>query len=81
MGARDAYLWILHGNARAERFYRRNQFQPDGVELSCGPTWYYRSMFRMVREGPAVPVREGQDVRLTPEVEDQPGYSPRIRSS
>lgn len=46
---RDAYLWILHGNARAERFYRRNGFSPDGAEMSCGSTWFHRSMFRMVR--------------------------------
>lgn len=44
-----AYLWILRGNPRAERFYRRNGFEPDGAELSCGPTWFHRPMFRMVR--------------------------------
>jgi GNAT superfamily N-acetyltransferase len=49
IGPADAYLWILHGNPRAERFYRRNGFVPDGVELSCGPTWFHRTMFRMVR--------------------------------
>jgi GNAT superfamily N-acetyltransferase len=51
VGDRDAYLWILHGNVRAERFYRRNAFAPDGAEMSCGPTWFHRSMFRMVRRG------------------------------
>ena len=49
VGGRDAYLWILGGNARAERFYRRNGFRPDGVQLLCGPTWFYRPQFRMVR--------------------------------
>jgi GNAT superfamily N-acetyltransferase len=50
---RDAYLWILYGNHRAERFYRRNGFRPDGVELGCGPSWFHRPMFRMVRIRPA----------------------------
>lgn len=49
VGGNDAYLWILRGNARAERFYRRNSFTADGAEISCGPTWFYRPMFRMVR--------------------------------
>jgi GNAT superfamily N-acetyltransferase len=49
VGERDAYLWILNGNARAERFYRRNGFVPDGVTINCGPTWFHRPMFRMVR--------------------------------
>src|SRR3712207_2176247 len=35
---RETYLWILHGNARADRFYRRHGFGPDGGELSCGPS-------------------------------------------
>ena len=49
VGDRDAYLWILHGNARAERFYRRNGFTAEDVVLSCGPTWFSRTMFRMLR--------------------------------
>jgi GNAT superfamily N-acetyltransferase len=53
VGDRDAYLWILCGNPRAERFYRRNGFLPDGVEMSCGPTWFERPMFRMLRHGGA----------------------------
>jgi GNAT superfamily N-acetyltransferase len=49
IGDHEACLWILHGNRRAQRFYLRNGFCPDGVELSCGPTWFDRRMFRMVR--------------------------------
>lgn len=45
------YLWILHDNPRAEAFYRRNGFRPDGFTASCGPDWFDRPMFRMVREG------------------------------
>jgi GNAT superfamily N-acetyltransferase len=49
VGERDAYLWILEGNDRAMRFYERNGFAPDGVTIECGPTWFHRPMFRMVR--------------------------------
>lgn len=44
-----AYLWILRGNPRAERFYRRNGFVPDGYAITSGPKWFERPMFRMVR--------------------------------
>ncbi|WP_243400618.1 GNAT family N-acetyltransferase [Arthrobacter sp. Bz4] len=47
---RAAYLWILNGNPRAERFYRRNGFEPDGTDTLCGPTWHHRPMFRMHRQ-------------------------------
>lgn len=49
----QTYLWILHGNARADRFYRRNGFAPNGDEMTCGPTWFHRTMYRLVR--PATP--------------------------
>ena len=45
----DAYLWILRGNPRAERFYLRHRFVADGAEMSCGPSWFHRPMFRMTR--------------------------------
>jgi len=48
-GNRETYLWILHGNARADRFYRRHGFAPDGAEMTCGPSWFHRTMYRLVR--------------------------------
>ncbi len=44
-----AYLWILNDNPRAERFYVRNGFVPDGTTALCGPVWHSRPMFRMHR--------------------------------
>jgi GNAT superfamily N-acetyltransferase len=49
IGDEETYLWILHGNARADRFYRRQRFAPDGDELTCGPSWFHRTMYRLVR--------------------------------
>jgi GNAT superfamily N-acetyltransferase len=51
IGDRETYLWILHGNARADRFYRRRGFAPDGGTMSCGATWFHRTMYRLVRPG------------------------------
>ncbi|WP_420176134.1 GNAT family N-acetyltransferase [Luteococcus sp. OSA5] len=48
-GGRAAWLWILRDNPRAEAFYRRNGFVPDGLEVGCGPSWFDRPMFRMWR--------------------------------
>lgn len=59
----QTYLWILHGNARADRFYRRNGFVPNGDEMSCGPTWFHRTMYRLVR--PATPRPEREAPALT----------------
>lgn len=50
---RETYLWILHGNARADRFYRRRGFVLDGGEMTCGPTWFHRTMYRLVRPATA----------------------------
>lgn len=46
---KGAYLWVLNGNPRAEAFYRRNGFVPDGFATTCGPAWFHRPMFRMWR--------------------------------
>jgi len=32
LGFRKAILWVLEGNVRAERFYRRDQWAPDGAQ-------------------------------------------------
>jgi GNAT superfamily N-acetyltransferase len=32
IGERPAYLWVLADNPRAQAFYRRNGFEPDGTE-------------------------------------------------
>lgn len=53
-----AYLWILNGNPRAERFYRRNGFVPDGTTTLCGPTWHHRPMFRMHRQRQVASIHE-----------------------
>ncbi len=29
---REAYLWVLHGNERASRFYERHGWHADGAE-------------------------------------------------
>jgi ribosomal protein S18 acetylase RimI-like enzyme len=34
MGVASAYLWVLRGNTRADRFYRFDQWIPDGGERS-----------------------------------------------
>lgn len=52
VGGRSAYLWILRDNPRAERFYRRNGFAPDGSVGTAGGPWFDRPMFRMVRRMP-----------------------------
>ena len=54
---RSTYLWILHGNARADRFYRRQGFAPDGATMVCGASWFHRTMYRLVR--PAPPLTRG----------------------
>ena len=34
---------------RAESFYRRNRFVPDGLAVSAGPSWFSRPTLRMHR--------------------------------
>lgn len=49
IGAADAYLWVLDGNARAIRFYERQGFRLDGV-TKPEDVGLER---RMVRRGPS----------------------------
>ena len=32
IGDRPAFVWVLAGETRARAFYRRNRFEPDGIE-------------------------------------------------
>lgn len=49
IGAEPSFLWVFRDNPRAERFYRRNGFEPDGAVKRTGPGWGYLEEFRMVR--------------------------------
>jgi GNAT superfamily N-acetyltransferase len=53
LGAAEAYLWIMTGNARAERFYAQHGFRPLAESFPAGGPWAGQSMHRMVRTGPA----------------------------
>lgn len=52
IGTEPAYLWIMAGNPRAEAFYRRNGFVPDGLAVRAGRSWFDRPAFRMHRMPP-----------------------------
>ncbi|MEV4953258.1 GNAT family N-acetyltransferase [Paenarthrobacter nitroguajacolicus] len=49
IGDGPAYLWVLDDNPRAQAFYRRNGFVPDGKRQLCDPSWYSLPEHRMVR--------------------------------
>ncbi|MBT2585112.1 GNAT family N-acetyltransferase [Arthrobacter sp. ISL-95] len=51
IGGGPAYLWVLDDNPRAQAFYRRNGFVPDGKRQLCDPSWYSLPEHRMVRPG------------------------------
>lgn len=51
IGDAPAYLWVLDDNPRAQAFYRRNGFVPDGKRQLCDPSWYSLPEHRMVRPG------------------------------
>src|SRR5699024_7518787 len=46
---RPVYLWIIDGNARAQRFYQRRGFQDLDERIPAGERWYSVPMHRMVR--------------------------------
>ena len=52
IGESPAYLWVLEGNPRAQAFYHRHGFRPDGRRGLLPPEWESVPEIRMVREGP-----------------------------
>ncbi|NKY05579.1 GNAT family N-acetyltransferase [Cellulomonas hominis] len=44
-----AYLWLIDGNERAERFYTRRGFVPLDEQIPAGESWGNIPMHRMVR--------------------------------
>jgi len=52
IGKEVAYLWVLEDNPRAQAFYRRNGFAPDGKRELLPAEWEELPEIRMVR--PAV---------------------------
>ena len=49
LGDADAYLWLIDGIERAQRFYRRHGFVDHGPSVSTGPSWGGIPMHRMAR--------------------------------
>ncbi|MEX5294002.1 hypothetical protein QYM41_01810 [Kocuria sp. CPCC 205268] len=53
IGPADAYLWIMAGNTRAERFYVRHDFRALAESWPAGGPWAGQHMHRMLRTGTA----------------------------
>jgi ribosomal protein S18 acetylase RimI-like enzyme len=51
IGESPAYLWVLEDNPRAQAFYRRQGFLPDGKRRLLPPEWESVPEIRMVRAG------------------------------
>ncbi|HET9126672.1 MAG TPA: GNAT family N-acetyltransferase [Propionibacteriaceae bacterium] len=49
IGDAPAYLWVLDDNPRAQAFYRRHGFVPDGTSQPLPDGWRGRCEIRMVR--------------------------------
>ena len=49
IGTGAAYLWVLEDNPRAQAFYRRNGFLPDGKRENLPEEWQELPEIRMVR--------------------------------
>ena len=51
VGDKPAYVWVLEDNPRAQAFYRRNGFIPDGASKNLPQVWAGTGMLeiRMVR--------------------------------
>jgi ribosomal protein S18 acetylase RimI-like enzyme len=50
IGESPAYLWVLEENPRAQAFYRRHGFRPDGRRGLLPPEWESVPEIRMVRD-------------------------------
>ncbi|GAA1770274.1 hypothetical protein GCM10009767_30170 [Kocuria aegyptia] len=53
IGSAGAYLWIMDGNARAERFYAKHGFRALAESFPAGGPWAGQHMHRMLRTGAA----------------------------
>ena len=53
VGESPAYLWVLEDNVRAQAFYRRHGFLPDGRRGLLPPEWEEVPEIRMVRPAQA----------------------------
>jgi GNAT superfamily N-acetyltransferase len=51
IGDSPAYLWVLEDNPRAQAFYRKHGFRPDGARKLLPPEWESLPEIRMVRSG------------------------------
>ncbi|GAC1605951.1 MAG: GNAT family N-acetyltransferase [Pseudarthrobacter sp.] len=49
VGDSPAYLWVLRDNSRAQAFYRKHGFRPDGAAGLLPPEWEELPQIRMVR--------------------------------
>ncbi|WP_234399409.1 nucleotidyltransferase family protein [Psychromicrobium lacuslunae] len=49
IGQQAAYLWVLQDNPRAQAFYRKNGFQPDGAAATLPESWASLPEIRMHR--------------------------------
>ncbi|MHA7200304.1 GNAT family N-acetyltransferase [Arthrobacter alkaliphilus] len=49
IGNSAAFLWVLEDNPRAQAFYRKNGFRPDGTRELLPPEWHELPEIRMVR--------------------------------
>jgi ribosomal protein S18 acetylase RimI-like enzyme len=54
IGDRDAFLWVLKDNPRAQAFYRKEGFELDGVEkyYTLGPSDVLIARMTRIREEP-----------------------------
>jgi GNAT superfamily N-acetyltransferase len=54
VGDSPAYLWVLRDNPRAQAFYAKHGFRPDGTSGLLPPEWEELPEIRMVRPGPSL---------------------------